>query len=188
VLTGLTSLAAALASNGLPADSADVVVVGPLSPDDIAAVVAEPARRTGRPFTIDGLESFVRRCRGLPTFAQSLARQSWMASEGPITERDVAVGAAIVERQLVTAVYEPVHRVLSPAHRRFLHALMEEGGSASFDAVRRRLGDTNRFDPNASGLLALRDDLFNREVLSSIDGETIEFALAGYDRYIQKVP
>jgi AAA ATPase domain len=188
VLTGLASLGRSLASHGLAAEAVEVVVAGPLSPDDVAAAVAEPARRTGRPFTIDGLESFVRRCRGLPTFAQSLARQSWLASEGPITDRDVAVGAAIVERQLVTAVYEPMHRALSPAHRRFLHALMEEGGTASFDAVRRRLGDTNRFDPNASGLVALRDDLFNREVLASLDGETLEFALAGYDRYIQKVP
>ncbi len=188
VFTGLISLKRVMVAHGLLDSGIDVIVVGPLGPDDIAAAVAEPARRSGRPFTIDGLESFVRRCRGLPTFAQMLARHSWLASEGPITERDVAVGAGIVERQLVTAVYEPMHRVLSPAHRRLLHALMEEGGTASFDVIRRRLGDTNRFDPNASGLVALRDDLFNREVLASIDGDILEFALAGYDRYIQKVP
>lgn len=188
VLTGLVSLKRVMAPHGLPDDGIDLIVVAPLGPDDVAAAVAEPARRSGRPFTIDGLESFVRRCRGLPTFAQMLARHSWLASEGPITERDVAVGAGIVERQLVTAVYEPMHRALSPAHRRFLNALMEEGGTASFDTIRRRLGDTNRFDPNASGLVALRDDLFNREVLASLDGDILEFALAGYDRYVQKVP
>ena len=151
VLTGLVSLKRLLMAQGLADDGVDVIVASPLGPDDVAAAVAEPARRSGRPFTIDGLESFVRRCRGLPTFAQMLARHSWLASEGPITERDVAVGAGIVERQLVTAVYEPLHRALSPAHRRFLHALMEEGGAASFDAI-------------------------------------LEFAVAGYDRYVQKVP
>jgi AAA ATPase domain len=186
VVTGLASLPRLLADRWLPEAGVETIVVSPLGPDDIAEAVVEPARRSGRPFTLDGLESFVRRCRGLPTFAQLLARDSWLASEGPISEHDVAIGAAAVERHLVTTVYEPIHRALSPAHRRFLQALSEEGGTASFESIRRRLGDTNRFDPNASGLVAMRDDLFAREVLASPDGQTLEFTLAGFDRYIQK--
>jgi AAA ATPase domain len=188
VVTGLASLPRLLTDRWVAEAGVETVVVSPLGPDDIAEAVVEPARRSGRPFTLDGLESFVRRCRGLPTFAQLLARHSWLASEGPITEHDVATGAAEVERHLVTTVYEPIHRTLSPAHRRFLHALSEEGGSASFETIRRRLGDANRFDPNASGLVATRDDLFARDVLASSDGETLEFTIAGFDRYIQKAP
>lgn len=188
VVTGLASLPRLLADRWVAEVGVETVVVSQLGPDDIAEAVVEPARRSGRPFTLDGLESFVRRCRGLPTFAQLLARHAWLASEGPITEHDVAIGAAAVERHLVTSVYEPIHRALSPAHRRFLQALSEEGGTASFETIRRRLGDTNRFDPNASGLVAMRDDLFARDVLASPDGQTLEFTLAGFDRYIQKAP
>ena len=186
VVTGLASLPRLLTDRWVAEAGVETVVVSPLGPDDIAEAVVEPALRSGRPFTLDGLESFVRRCRGLPTFAQLLARHSWLASEGPITEHDVATGAAEVERHLVTTVYEPIHRTLSPAHRRFLQALSEEGGTASFETIRRRLGDTNRFDPNASALVATRDDLFAREVLASSDGQTLEFTIAGFDRYIQK--
>ena len=186
VVSGLISLPRLLAEHGLPEAGIDVMRLLPLDPDDVAEAVLEPARRTGRAFTLEGIESFVRRCRGLPMFAQLLARESWLASEGPITDHDVATGANVVERSLVTTVYEPAHRVLSPAHRRFLQALSEEGGSATFDTLRRRLGDTNRFDPNASGLVSLRDDLIARNVLASADGQLFEFTLAGFGRYIDK--
>ena len=187
VVTGLTSLPRLLTDRWLAEAGVETITLGRLSPDAIAEAVVEPARRTGRAFTLEGLESFVRRCRGLPMFAQLLAQHSWSASHGPITKHDVAAGAAVVERHLVTEVYQPIHRALSPAHKRFLQALSEEGGTATFTALRRRLGDTNRFDPNASGLVALRDDLIARDVLASPEGETLEFTLAGFDRYIDKI-
>lgn len=159
--------------------------LGGLSPDDVRAAVTAPAAAVGITFTDDGLAALVRRCRGVPAYVQMLAHHAVEAATTGSIDALVVTGAALdAEHGAMLTYYRPVHDSLSPAERRFLRALRQSGEGASFDVVRRHLGEFSRLDTGQSPARAACDELVDLGVIYADTTEQLHFSIAAYGAYV----
>lgn len=197
VLTAAAELMAggralALVVTGLPGsvppELAQIRPIGPLSPPELFDAVAWPAAEKGVQVGHEAIAAIGRRTSGHPFFVQAFAREAWLTAVGTaITPDDVAAVALPVERALKRSFFAPVLDGLSPTELRFVRAVADAAPAATFAEVARRLGDPVRFDPATSRLAPVRDELLARGVLSSPDGELLEFALPYFEQYVHVV-
>ena len=159
--------------------------LGGLSPDEIRAAVAGPASAVGLTFTDDGLAALIRRCRGVPAYVQMLAHHAVEAATTSSIDALVVTGAALdAEHGATLTYYRPVHESLAPAQRRFLRALRQSGEGATFDAVRRHLGEFSRLDTGRSPARAACDELIDLGLIYSDSNEQLHFSIAAYGAFV----
>lgn len=159
--------------------------LGGLSPDAIRAAVAGPAAAVGLTFTDDGLAALIRRCRGVPAYVQMLAYHAVEAATTPSIDALVVTGAALdAEHGATLTYYRPVHDSLAPAQRRFLRALRQSGEAATFDTVRRHLGEFSRLDTGQSPARAACDELIDLGVIYADVSEQLHFSIAAYGAFV----
>lgn len=169
----------------VPPELVETRVIGPLTPPEVFDAVAWPAAELGVEVSHETIAAIGRRTSGHPFFVQAFAREAWITAAGKaITPDDVAAVALPVERALKASFFAPVLDGLSPTELRFVRAVADAAPHPTFTDVANRLGDPVRFDPATSRLAPIRDELLERGVLSSPDGESLEFALPFFEQYV----
>jgi hypothetical protein len=159
--------------------------LGGLSADEIRAAVTGPAEAVGITFTNDGIAALVRRCRGVPAYVQMLAHHAVEAATTTSIDDLVVAGAALdAEHGAALTYYRPVHESLAPAQRRFLRALRQSGDGATFNAVRRHLGEFSRLDTGQSPARAACDELIDLGVIYADSTEQLHFSIAAYGAFV----
>ncbi len=159
-----------------------------LSADEIRIAIEGPAGEAGVAFTDDGLATLVRRCRGVPAFVQMLAFHSLAAATtSTINAQAVSAAALDAEHGAADLYYRPIHDSLSPAQRRFLRAMRQSGDSATFEAIRRHLGEFSRLDTGQSPTRLACDDLIDRGIIYADATDQLHFSVAAYGAFVDTV-
>jgi hypothetical protein len=179
VFTGLPGTARLLGSSITERE------LGPLGPAEVFEAIAEPARRRGVDIPAQSIASIGRRTGGYPFFVQALAAAAWeQASSSQITPNDVEAGSIIAERTMMADFFGPVLNALTSGERRFLRAMADVGANPTLEMMSRRLGDANRFNPDSSELVGIRDELLRRRVIYELPGNAFAYAMPLFDRYV----
>jgi hypothetical protein len=196
-LATVAAASARVASRGLPA-----MVVGacappgwldghrplPMRPLDIAEItdlLRAVARPHGRRFNADAATAIEALSGGCPRLVRVYARHAWAQESGDeIGAVAVQSGQADAEAALVDEFYGPRLSGLSGPERRFLQALSALGGAdVPVDAVSRKLGDVNRFQPEDSPSLRVRDALITLGLVYTPDGRRLYAGLPELERF-----
>jgi hypothetical protein len=157
----------------------------PLDTDEITDLLRAAARPHGRRFNADAVTAIEALSGGCPRLVRVYARHAWAHdSDGEIGAVAVQSGQASAELALVEEFYGPRLSGLSGPERRFLQALSSLGGAdVPVDAVSRKLGDLNRFNPEDSPSMRVRDALITLGLVYTPDGRRLYAGLPELDRF-----
>lgn len=184
--TCLPSWAHRLLDNAGGQPQATYVNVGTLETVDIVSAVVVPARQHDVTFTRKAVEAIVTRCHGVPALVQMLAHHAAASAiDKTVTEAVVLSTVKAAEKDVVETFFDPFYRTLSTAQQRFLRALRQEGDGASFESVRRRIGDFSRL--GTSPVAETRDELLAAGLLYSNDGTRLHFSVAAFSAFVGTV-
>lgn len=116
--------------------------IGPLTQDDAAKALAEPAMACGVRFEKPALAEVFRVTRGYPYFLQEWGYQSWNLADGSVIRlADVRAAADYVIPRLDENFFRVRFDRLTPGEKRFLRAIAELGeGDQRMGAVADLLG------------------------------------------------
>jgi hypothetical protein len=103
--------------------------VDPLSPEDAARALVEPAAAEDAAFTPAAIAEIVRITQGYPYFLQEWGYHAWnIAQQSPITQDDVAVASAQAVEQLDRGFFRVRFDRLTPRERDYVRAMASLGG------------------------------------------------------------
>ena len=193
----VAAASARVASRGLPAmvvgacappgwlDGHRPLPMRPLDTDEIADLLRAAARPHGRRFNADAVTAIEALSGGCPRLVRVYARHAWAQESGPeIGAVAVQSGQRDAEVALVEEFYGPRLSHLSGPERRFLQALSALGGAdVAVETVSRKLGDLNRFDPEASPSMRVRDALITLGLVYTPDGRRLYAGLPELERF-----
>jgi hypothetical protein len=196
-LATVAAASARVAARGLPAmvvatcappgwlDGHRPLPMRPLDHDEIADLLRAAARHTGRRFNADAVRAIEGLSGGCPLLVRAYARFAWAEGGGDeIGAVAVQSGQHKAEAALVDEFYGPRMSGLSGPERRFLQALSALGGAdVPVESVSRKLGDLNRFDPEASPSMRVRDALITLGLVYTPDGRRLYAGLPELERF-----
>ena len=106
----------------------DFPQVGSLPDEEARAVLVIPVEDQSVTFEDAALEELVRRSQGYPYFLQEWGYHVWnAASKSPVTRQDVIAAAPEVQQQLDENFFLVRMDRLTPAEKKYLHAMAELG-------------------------------------------------------------
>jgi len=196
-VTLVAAASARVAGRGLPAmvvatcappgwlDGHRPLPMRPMDTDEIGDLLRLAARPHGRRFNADAVTAIEALSGGCPRLVRVYARHAWDREAGPeIGAVAVQSGQADAEIALVEEFYGPRLSGLSGPERRFLQALSALGGAdVPVDAVARKLGDVNRFQPEDSPSARVRDALITLGLVYTPDGRRLYAGLPELERF-----
>jgi hypothetical protein len=196
-LVTVATASARVAARGLPAmvvgacappgwvDGHRPLPMRPLDTGEITDLLRAAARPHGRRFNADAVTAIEALSGGCPRLVRVYARHAWAQESGDeIGAVAVQSGQVDAEAALVEEFYGPRLAGLSGPERRFLQALSALGGAdVPVDAVSRKLGDVNRFQPEDSPSLRVRDALITLGLVYTPDGRRLYAGLPELERF-----
>lgn len=161
----------------------EFVTIGPLSADDAALAISEPARREGVAFEPRALTEIVRRTRGYPYFLQEWGKHCWdVAERSPITPADVEKAT----QETIAALDESFFRVrfdrLTPSEKIYLRAMAELGEGPH------RSGDIARvLDREVRSVNPTRNNLIGKGMIWSPNHGDTAFTVPVFDEFLKRI-
>jgi hypothetical protein len=196
-LPAVAAASARVAARGLPAmvvgtcappgwlDGHRPLPMRPLDTAEIGDMLRLASRPHGRHFNADAVTAIEALSGGCPRLVRVYARHAWTQESGPeIGAVAVQSGQGAAELDLVDEFYGPRLSGLSGPERRFLQALSALGGAdVPVESVSRKLGDLNRFNPEDSPSMRVRDALITLGLVYTPDGRRLYAGLPELERF-----
>jgi hypothetical protein len=161
----------------------DFPEIGPLSHDDAAIALVNPARAEGVEFEPEALVRIIQATEGYPYFLQEWGKHCWAsADESPITTEDVEIAS----QTAIAALDESFFRVrfdrLTPSEKKYLRGMAQlgQGPHRSGDIAHELNRDVQSVAPTRSKLIA------KGMVWSPSHGDTA-FTVPLFDEFMRRI-
>ncbi|HHC08368.1 MAG TPA: ATP-binding protein [Actinobacteria bacterium] len=160
----------------------EVASLGPLSVDEVAEAVAQPAAELGVSWAPQAVERIVERSSGYPFFVQTWAYHTWNAAvDDPISAADVDRAAPHVEAALDASFFAVRMARIPPSRLAYVRALASLGpGPHPSGEVAAAMGKTTR------QVGSIRNRLVADGIVYSPRHGWVEFAVPHLDRYVSR--
>jgi len=182
IFAGLPNLVGIIAKAATYAERMFTVAdLGPLTPDQVATAIDDPARTIGVDWARAALDSIVERSDGYPFFVQTWAYYTWnTATDDPISLADVDQAAPHAEHALSTAFFSARIARIPPSEVAYVQALASLGpGAHRSGRVAEAAGKTT------SQVAAFRDRLIAEGVIYAPRYGWVEFAIPHFDHFVR---
>jgi hypothetical protein len=155
-------------------------VVGPLSREDAAKAIQEPAQAAGVAFESEALQEIFRLTQGYPYFIQEWGYQSWnLASSSPIGGKIVQAATPKVIARLDQNFFRVRFDRLTPSEKNFLRAMAELGPGAH------RTGDiADTLGVKVSAIGPTRAKLIKKGMVYSPAHGDMDFTVPLFDEFM----
>jgi len=183
LLAGLPNLVGEVAKAATYAERMFTVAdLGPLTPDQVAQAIVEPAREIGVSWSAEAAESVVDHSDGFPFFVQTWAYHTWnAATDDPISAADVARAAPNADHALDSSFFAARIARIPASEVAYVQALASLGGGPH------RSGDVAAAAGKATPqVAAFRDRLIAEGVIYAPRYGWVEFAIPHFDRYVRR--
>ncbi|ROR93401.1 AAA ATPase-like protein [Salana multivorans] len=156
--------------------------IGPLSPPAAANALKVPAERMGAQYAPEALALLTDATQGYPYFLQEYGKAIWdLAPERTFTTADAEAAIRIGQDRLDQGFYPSRWDRATPAERRFLAAMAEDGDAGSRTAeIARRLGK------KPASLGPARASLIGKGLVYAPAHGQIEFTVPGMSAFIAR--
>ena len=161
----------------------DFPEIGPLSHDDAAIALVNPARAEGVEFEPEALVRIIQATEGYPYFLQEWGKHCWAsADESPITAEDVETAS----QTAIAALDESFFRVrfdrLTPSEKKYLRGMAQlgQGPHRSGDIAHELNRDVQSVAPTRSKLIA------KGMIWSPSHGDTA-FTVPLFDEFMRRI-
>ena len=161
----------------------DFPQIGPLSPDDAAVAIVNPARAEGVEFDREALRQVVQATHGYPYFLQEWGKHCWDAADGsPITIEDVDAAS----QTAIAALDESFFRVrfdrVTPSEKRYLRAMAQLGPGPH------RSGDiAHELQREVQSVAPLRSKLIQKGMVWSPSHGDTAFTVPLFDEFMCRI-
>jgi hypothetical protein len=183
VLAGLPNLVGDVARAATYAERMFTVAdLGPLSADQVALAVSEPASELGVEWADDALTAIADRSDGFPFFVQTWAYHTWnVARDEPISAHDVLRADAAARHALDAAFFAARIARIPASEVNYVRSLASLGpGPHRSGAVAEAMGLTT------SQVGAFRDRLIGEGLVYAPRYGWVEFAIPHFDDYVRR--
>ncbi|MBI4897582.1 MAG: ATP-binding protein [Actinobacteria bacterium] len=153
-----------------------------LTTEQVIEALQVPARKLGRDFADDALQSIDAETLGYPFLVQEWGDQLWRRAGGEtITQRDVDVARNAVIDALDTSFYRLRSSGLSPREREFVNAMARLPREAMIGQVAGELGK------QTTAVSPVRQQLLDKGVVIADGRGRLAFAVPGYRDHLQRL-
>ncbi len=183
LLAGLPNLVGDVAKAATYAERMFTVAdLGPLTPDQVAEAIVEPARQIGVAWSESATAEVVDLSDGFPFFVQTWAYHTWnAATDEPISAADVARAAPHANHALDSSFFAARIARIPPSEVAYVQAL------ASLGPGPHRSGDVAAAAGKSTPqVAAFRDRLITEGVVYAPSYGWVEFAIPHFDRYVRR--
>jgi hypothetical protein len=156
--------------------------IGQLGADAAAAALTVPISRLGASIAPEALSPLLDAANGYPFFLQTYGRAAWDAAPGKvITEEDALLAVEYGTADLDHGFFESRWQRATPAERRYLRAMVQEGDQpSSTGVVAARLGKP------MNKLAVIRARLIAKGVIYAPEYGSIQFTVPGMAGFIAR--
>jgi hypothetical protein len=161
----------------------DFPMIGPLSNEDAATALVNPAREEGVEFDADALSKIISATQGYPYFLQEWGKHCWAAADSsPITAEDVETASTTAIAALDESFFRVRFDRLTPSEKKYLRGMAElgQGPHRSGDIAHELGRDVQSVAPIRSKLIA------KGMVWSPSHGDT-DFTVPLFDEFMRRI-
>ena len=161
----------------------DFPEIGPLTHDDAAIALVNPARAEGVEFEPDALAQIIQATKGYPYFLQEWGKRCWAATdESPITTEDVETASVTAIAALDESFFRVRFDRLTPSEKKYLRGMAQlgQGPHRSGDIANELNRDVQSVAPTRSKLIA------KGMVWSPSHGDTA-FTVPLFDEFMRRI-
>ncbi len=183
ILAGLPNLVGVVAKASTYSERMFTVAeLGPLTPEQVARAIAEPAQEIGVSWSQGATDAIVDLTDGFPFFVQTWAYHTWnTARDEPISATDVERASPHAGLALDSSFFAARIARIPASEVAYVQAL------ASLGPGPHRSGDVaEALDKSTPQVGAFRDRLIDEGVIYSPRYGWVEFAIPHFDRYIER--
>lgn len=161
----------------------DFPEIGPLTHDDAAIAIVNPARAEGVEYEPDALERIIEATQGYPYFLQEWGKHCWgAADESPITVKDVETASV----NAIAALDESFFRVrfdrLTPSEKKYLRSMAQLGAGPH------RSGDiAHELQREVQSVAPIRSKLIVKGMVWSPSHGDTAFTVPLFDEFMNRI-
>lgn len=155
--------------------------IGKLDVADSTAALVGPAERLGARFDADALETLLAATDGYPYFIQEFGQAVWNISDKTIHQSDAMAAVQLGTEQLDGGFYRSRWEKATPAERRLLRAMAEDGERGSSTTLLAR-----RMGLQSSSIGPYRASLIAKGLVFSPEHGQLTFTVPGMSGYIER--
>jgi len=161
----------------------DFPEIGPLTHDDAAIALVNPARAEGVEFEPDALAQIIQATRGYPYFLQEWGKHCWAAAdESPMTTDDVETASETAIAALDESFFRVRFDRLTPSEKKYLRGMAQLGQGPH------RSGDiANELDRGVQSVAPTRSKLIAKGMVWSPSHGDTAFTVPLFDEFMRRI-
>ena len=161
----------------------DFPEIGPLTHDDAAIALVNPARAEGVEFEPDALAQIIQATEGYPYFLQEWGKHCWAATdESPITTEDVETASETAIAALDESFFRVRFDRLTPSEKKYLRSMAQLGQGPH------RSGDiANELDRDVQSVAPTRGKLIAKGMVWSPSHGDTAFTVPLFDEFMNRI-
>jgi hypothetical protein len=161
----------------------DFPEIGPLTHDDAAIALVNPARAEGVEFEPDALAQIIQATKGYPYFLQEWGKHCWAAAdESPITTDDVETASETAIAALDESFFRVRFDRLTPSEKKYLRGMAQLGQGPH------RSGDiANELDRGVQSVAPTRSKLIAKGMVWSPSHGDTAFTVPLFDEFMRRI-
>jgi hypothetical protein len=156
--------------------------IGPLSPAEARAAIAEPAQKQGVQIDDAAIDRIIEQTRGYPYFLQEWAHETWNRASGDRIHRaDVDAAANVVTEKLDRNFFRVRLDRLTPTEKKYLRAMAELG-----PGPHRSGGVARKYGARVESMGPIRSSLINKGMIYSPSHGETAFTVPMFDEFLRR--
>ena len=161
----------------------DFPEIGPLSDEDAAVALVNPARDAGVEFEPEALTKIIEATQGYPYFLQEWGKHSWAAANSsPITAEDVETASLTAIAALDESFFRVRFDRLTPSEKKYLRGMSQLGPGPH------RSGDiANEIDRGVQSVAPTRSKLISKGMVWSPSHGDTAFTVPLFDEFMRRI-
>ncbi|MDE0887790.1 MAG: ATP-binding protein [Myxococcota bacterium] len=161
----------------------DFPEIGPLSDEDAAVALVNPARDEGVEFEPEALTKIIEATQGYPYFLQEWGKHSWAAANSsPITAEDVETASLTAIAALDESFFRVRFDRLTPSEKKYLRGMSQLGPGPH------RSGDiANEIDRGVQSVAPTRSKLISKGMVWSPSHGDTAFTVPLFDEFMRRI-
>ncbi len=161
----------------------DFPEIGPLTHDDAAIALVNPARAEGVEFEPDALAQIIQATEGYPYFLQEWGKHCWAAADkSPITTEDVETASETAIAALDESFFRVRFDRLTPSEKKYLRGMAQLGQGPH------RSGDiANELDREVQSVAPTRSKLIAKGMVWSPSHGDTAFTVPLFDEFMRRI-
>jgi hypothetical protein len=161
----------------------DFPEIGPLSHEDAAVALVNPARDEGVEFEPDALTKIIEATQGYPYFLQEWGKHCWAAANSsPITAENVETASETAIAALDESFFRVRFDRLTPSEKKYLRGMAQLGPGPH------RSGDiANEIDRDVQSVAPTRSKLISKGMVWSPSHGDTAFTVPLFDEFMCRI-